>query len=151
MPKEVVRKRGKRKPKSDPVEEDAVVVQSVEPSYTAAEPSSSAAPSQPALHPSRLALIAGGSKSSSSFIPPPQLEQQESFIPQSEPEGQLEWSRQPVFDPSAPFGILDPDIKAYFRQVEERITEWENVPVQIGEDGEEEREGESSGWKETPS
>lgn len=47
-----------------------------------------------------------------------------------------------MFDPSAPFGLLDPDVKAYFRQVEERITEWENVPVQLGEDGEEEREGE---------
>ena len=45
-----------------------------------------------------------------------------------------------VFDPAAPFGYVDPDIKAYFRSVDEKLREWENIGLAPGEDGETELE-----------
>lgn len=56
-----------------------------------------------------------------------------------EDEQVLEWSRAQVAqvpDADAPFGILDPDLKAYFRNVDDQIRDWEGVSS-VGE----EREG----------
>jgi nucleolar protein 9 len=44
-------------------------------------------------------------------------------------------------DPAAPFGFVDPDIKAYFRSVDERLREWEGLGLALGEDAESELEG----------
>lgn len=44
-------------------------------------------------------------------------------------------------DPAAPFGFVDPDIKAYFRSVDERLREWEGLGLVVGEDAESELEG----------
>ncbi|KAJ9125324.1 hypothetical protein QFC22_000281 [Naganishia vaughanmartiniae] len=43
-------------------------------------------------------------------------------------------------DPAAPFGFVDPDIKAYFRSVDERLREWEALGLAQGEDTESELE-----------
>lgn len=45
-----------------------------------------------------------------------------------------------AFDPAAPFGFVDPDIKAYFRTVDERLREWESIGLAPGEEGETELE-----------
>ena len=45
-------------------------------------------------------------------------------------------------DPAAPFGFVDPDIKAYFRSVDERLREWEGLGLRSGADAESELEGE---------
>lgn len=38
--------------------------------------------------------------------------------------------------PEAPFGYVDPDVKAYFRTVDEQIQSWQEEPVQpVDEDG----------------
>lgn len=47
-------------------------------------------------------------------------------------------------DPAAPFGFVDPDIKAYFRSVDERLREWEALGLAQGEDVESELEGMSA-------
>lgn len=47
-------------------------------------------------------------------------------------------------DPAAPFGFVDPDIKAYFRSVDERLREWEALGLAQGEDTESELEGMSA-------
>lgn len=44
-------------------------------------------------------------------------------------------------DPAAPFGFVDPDVKAYFRSVDERLREWEGLGLGLGEDEESELEG----------
>ena len=44
-------------------------------------------------------------------------------------------------DPAAPFGFVDPDVKAYFRSVDERLREWEGLGLGLGEDAESELEG----------
>lgn len=44
-------------------------------------------------------------------------------------------------DPAAPFGFVDPDIKAYFRSVDERLREWEGLGLVSSEDAESELEG----------
>ncbi len=45
-------------------------------------------------------------------------------------------------DPAAPFGLLDPDIKAYLISVDEKLREWENLMVSNTDDAETELEGE---------
>ncbi len=45
-----------------------------------------------------------------------------------EEKQRLKWQRGPRTDSEYPFGVLDPDLKAYFRNVEERIRDWEGVP-----------------------
>ncbi len=50
-----------------------------------------------------------------------------------------------VIDPSAPFGYVDPDIKAYFRSVDEKLREWEDMGLAPGEGGESELEGAATG------
>lgn len=49
---------------------------------------------------------------------------------------------QNEIDPAAPFGFVDPDVKAYFRSVDERLREWEGLGLVDVEDEESELEGE---------
>jgi nucleolar protein 9 len=44
-------------------------------------------------------------------------------------------------DPAAPFGYVDPDIKAYFKSVDEKLREWEEIGLAPGEGEESELEG----------
>jgi len=138
MPKEQIRKRGKRKPKN--AEEDFASAPAVteqtqavstepireEPPHLAAEAQAGqAGPS--GIHPARAAILAGRR-------PLP------SDIPAPEPVDDaqvLEWSRNQR-DAEYPWGELDPDLKAYFRNVDDQIRDWEGVSS-AGED----REGES--------
>ncbi len=48
-------------------------------------------------------------------------------------------------DPAAPFGYVDPDIKAYFKSVDEKLREWEEIGLAPGEGEESELEGERRG------
>lgn len=148
MPKEQVRKRGKRKPKnadqsiSYPAPATSLpadIIVDVTPSteQPVAGPSS--------IHPARAALLKG-----ERYIPP----QSEQIIGVSDSgyqprlglggeggvegeNGQAQWIRGPRADQEFPFGEVDPDLKAYFRNVEEQIKDWEGT-TSIGE----EREGE---------
>lgn len=56
-------------------------------------------------------------------------------VPEGE-EGAAQWVRGPRTDSEFPFGVLDPDLKGYFKTVEEQIKDWEGSSS-IGE----EREG----------
>ncbi|WRT64203.1 uncharacterized protein IL334_001132 [Kwoniella shivajii] len=114
MPKEQIRKRGKRRTKGDGeiVEVPPMGMTEIhEP-----EPSSSST----GLHPSRAALLAGRP------IPPPQPQGDQDSAPQGE-EGAANWTRGDRTDSEFPFGVLDPDVKAYFRNVEEQIKDWEGI------------------------
>lgn len=139
MPKEQIRKRGRRKPKTEAVPEPPV--QDVTPTFTeapqpAAEPV--AGPSS-GIHPSRAAMMKGGPRlQSRPEDATPQAECGEPGQP-GEGEGQAMWGRPVVQDPAFPFGELDPDVKAYFRNVEDQIKDWEGTSS-VGE----EREGEPS-------
>lgn len=136
MPKEQIRKRGKRKPKNAGEEADAPATAvpaaaTVEPAITHELPphldeQPQAGPSG-GIHPARAALLAG-------------RRPQPTDIPAPEPvedEQVLAWSRN-LQDAEYPFGVLDPDLKAYFRNVDDQIRDWEGV-ASTGE----EREGES--------
>ena len=127
MPKEQIRKRGKRKGKnqdegSTPAANNFTELQVDE---QPSEPQ--AGPSTGGLHPARAALLAGR-RPAPADIPPPEL---------VEDQAVLEWSKAQVQDAEFPFGILDPDLKAYFKTVDDQIKDWEGV-ASAGE----EREGE---------
>lgn len=132
MPKEQIRKRGKRKPKTE--QESAPVTASV-PTFAAPVPA--AEPAQEAahggIHPSRLQFLKTGQRPA----PPPRPEGEAEGEPAGEEEGVADWTRGPRHDSEFPFGVLDPDVKAYFRNVEDQIKDWEGVGS-VGE----EREGE---------
>ena len=93
----------------------------------AQEESSHAGPSS--IHPARAAMLAGQRPPPRQYDAAPEPEQEEQ---------QLEWSRD-LREAEFPFGVLDPDVKAYFRNVDEQIRDWEGVSS-TGE----EREGERS-------
>jgi nucleolar protein 9 len=127
MPKEQIRKRGRRKPK----EEEEAPLSSAQPVPAQAapvhqEPSAVAGPSTAGLHPSRAALISGKRPAP----PPPR---QENGTPEEANNGgeeggePLQWARGPRVDPGFPFGELNPDLKAYFKTVEEQISEWQTT------------------------
>lgn len=135
MPKEQIRKRGKRKPKN--ADEDVEAATTAGPAAAAVgqtithelpphlDEQPQAGPSA-GIHPARAALLAG-------------RRPQPTDIPAPEPvedEQVLAWSRN-IQDAEFPFGVLDPDLKAYFRNVDDQIRDWEGV-VSTGE----EREGE---------
>ncbi|WVF70512.1 hypothetical protein IAT40_005302 [Kwoniella sp. CBS 6097] len=117
MPKEQIRKRGKRKPKND-----AEVVE-LAPSTEIHEPVPST--SAGGIHPARAALLAGRP------LPPPEQTQNQNEDGEGERygegEGAADWTRGSRVDSEFPFGVLDPDVKAYFRSVEEQIKDWEGV------------------------
>lgn len=140
MPREHIRKRGKRKPKAEEYHGD----------FTAPAPAPEPAPEVEAhdeesgpgaaagMHPSRLAFLKTGVR------PPPPPVQTEEGAGEGEGEGEGEegsanWTRLDRTDSEFPFGVLDPDVKAYFRNVEEQIKDWEGTEVSGGG---EEREGE---------
>jgi nucleolar protein 9 len=160
MPKEQIRKRGKRKPKH--VDEGAdnvgavheVANTNVVPDVSEAGPSSSGAPAAAGIHPSRLALLKGGYRANVTAPSYPvgatggsgqeagqgqqlgQTEMGQSSEGNAE-EGAAQWVRGPREESEFPFGVLDPDVKAYFKTVEEQIMSWEGTSS-AGE----EREGE---------
>nr|XP_018267234.1 uncharacterized protein I303_01219 [Kwoniella dejecticola CBS 10117]OBR89392.1 hypothetical protein I303_01219 [Kwoniella dejecticola CBS 10117] len=126
MPKEQVRKRGRRVRKGD-VQNEAEDVP-VQPTTEINEPvpstSTSTSSTTPGgIHPSRAAFLAGRS------APRAQVQDQPSTAPEAQDpeEGPAEWHRGPRVDSEFPFGVLDPDVKAYFRNVEEQIKDWEGV------------------------
>lgn len=153
MPKEQIRKRGRRKPKTDaPLEPEIAAPAPVAPPVHD-EPSAAplAGPST-GIHPARAAMLQGG----------PRLQQHSGdgqraqYLPRSSgvtegsngaategsdipAEGAAQYGPRPVVeDPAFPFGELDPDVKAYFRNVEDQIKDWDGTSS-VGE----EREGKS--------
>nr|XP_019015013.1 uncharacterized protein I206_01101 [Kwoniella pini CBS 10737]OCF53794.1 hypothetical protein I206_01101 [Kwoniella pini CBS 10737] len=121
MPKEQVRKRGRRVRKGDVQVEDEDI--QVLPTTEINEPIPSASTST-GIHPARAAFLAGRP------APPSQTQTQSQDtegIQRAEDEGPAEWNRGPRIDSEFPFGVLDPDVKAYFRNVEEQIKDWEGV------------------------
>lgn len=135
MPKEQIRKRGKRKPKTE--QQDATPAAVAQP-----EPVAEAPAAQPeaigGIHPSRLAILKRTGGASQQAVTT-QTEEQTAELdhrPEEEQpeEGAANWTR--VYDPEFPFGVLDPDVKAYFRNLEDQIKDWEGA----GAAGEE-REG----------
>ena len=138
MPKEQIRKRGKRKPKT--AEDDFAPTPAAEEARTSATGAereetphlqagvqeAQAGPS--GIHPARAAFLAGR-KLPPSDVPAPELVDDAQV---------LEWSRNQR-DAEYPWGELDPDLKAYFRNVDDQIRDWEGVST-AGE----EREGELS-------
>lgn len=163
MPKEQVRKRGKRKAKHVEEEKRDVpgegVVDNAQqradspgPSTTgAAAAAGASAAASAGIHPSRLALLKGGHRPSapapgpSAQYGPPQTEHLDAngagavtVIGGEDPEnGEAQWIRGPRIESEFPFGELDPDLKGYFKTVEEQVKDWEGTDS-VGE----EREGE---------
>lgn len=54
---------------------------------------------------------------------------QDAQLEDSEREGKDEnqWTGGPRMESEFPFGVLDPDVKAYFKSIEEQIKDWEGV------------------------
>jgi nucleolar protein 9 len=131
MPKEQIRKRGRRKPKTEVGAGGAPID---EPQLELAPSAPTDAPGPSGIHPSRAALLKGGPRPRYE-APVPTTDQPHT---QDEQEnGAAQWERGPRIDSEFPFGVLDPDVKAYFRNVEDQIKDWEGVNS-VGE----EREGE---------
>jgi nucleolar protein 9 len=167
MPKEQIRKRGRRKPKTE--EEHAPVPPKVEaptPTPTAPVPQQPQQAGPSGLHPDRLALLTGhGSRPSRPRVfdhGQPQTQPQQQIQPQrpagaegeegaekKEGEAQAEgdqpqgpWGRTFGLNEEFPFGELDPDTKGYFKGLDDKIKHWLETgsgTVTVGE----EREGES--------
>lgn len=133
MPKEQIRKRGKRKTKTDEFEAVAPAAAPA-PSETVAQAEEAAEAAASGIHPSRLAFLQTGVRPP----PPPKPEGEEENA--EEENGVADWTRGPREESEYPFGVLDPDVKAYFRNVEEQIKDWEGVGS-VGE----EREGDVCG------
>lgn len=133
MPKEQIRKRGKRKPKTED-EYGSRPERVIHASQPALEEEEERLVEQPTagpsasggIHPDRIALLNGKRPAAPLPRPTEETEQQE-----------LSWAREPVVNPDFPFGELDPDLKGYFRTVEDQIKDWEGSSS-VGE----EREGE---------
>ena len=133
MPKEQIRKRGRRKPKTEEeftkkVETETAAVPTLAP---VTEVAPQAGPS--GLHPDRVALLSGRR-------PPPPPSQPRSnptngdgesgTVGAEEGEGdqpQQPWGRVYGLNEEFPFGELDPDLKGYFRTVEDQIKDWEGT------------------------
>ncbi|WWD09471.1 hypothetical protein V865_007595 [Kwoniella europaea PYCC6329] len=121
MPKEQVRKRGRRVRKGDVQNEPESVPEVPTTEIDEPVPSSSTATG---IHPSRAAFLAGQP------IPPSQTQEpsgEQEGEAYGEGEGAADWTRGSRIDSEFPFGVLDPDVKAYFRNVEEQIKDWEGV------------------------
>lgn len=131
MPKEQIRKRGRRKPKTE--EEYVKPKVDTEPAVVdiapVEEPAPQAGPS--GLHPDRVALLSGRRP------PPPPSRQQNTSNGDAAKEGeagqeegdqpQQPWGRVFGQNEEFPFGELDPDLKGYFRTVEDQIKDWEGT------------------------
>lgn len=144
MPKEQIRKRGRRKPKEEEfakpkVETATATAPEVHaPTPTQAVDSASAsAPPQAGpsgLHPDRIALLSSGRRPAP--VPrAPNESNVEGQIPADgaaggEGEGdqpQQPWGRVFGLNEEFPFGELDPDLKGYFKTVEDQIKDWEGT------------------------
>ncbi|OWZ68417.1 hypothetical protein AYX14_05478 [Cryptococcus neoformans] len=114
MPKEHIRKRGKRKTKASDEP-------SLQPTTHVSEPEPSVSTG---IHPARAAMLAGQSIPVQAHSSP-----QDAQLEDSEREGKDEnqWTRGPRVESEFPFGVLDPDVKAYFKSIEEQIKDWEGV------------------------
>lgn len=135
MPKEQIRKRGKRKPKTEQeAPAPAPAAEFEAPPAPAAEPEAIGG-----IHPSRLAILkrTGGASQQAVTTQTEEETAELDHRPEEEQpeEGAANWTR--VYDPEFPFGVLDSDVKAYFRNLEDQIKDWEGA----GAAGEE-REGE---------
>ncbi|WVN85380.1 uncharacterized protein L203_100525 [Cryptococcus depauperatus CBS 7841] len=114
MPKEQARKRGKRKAKVQEEGNDQPTSHVIEP-----EPSTSAG-----IHPARAAMLAGRPIP---VEPVPEAQEWNEDMGGLQEEGQADWTRGPRTESEFPFGVLDPDVKAYFKNIEEQIKDWEGV------------------------
>jgi nucleolar protein 9 len=132
MPKEQIRKRGRRKPK---VEDEYDTRKPEEVPAPATEQAPTPTEEQPAqagpsgLHPDRLALLASGGRRP----PPPHFEKREGEQGGEGGEGQREqqqqpWGRQFGLVEEFPFGELDPDKKGFVKAAEDQIKMWEGGP-----------------------
>jgi nucleolar protein 9 len=128
MPKEQIRKRGKRKNKREDesqvhptpnAEQGPPAIESVR--EVVDDEKQSAGPS--GIHPARAAFLAGKTLPPSADTDP----------------GISYYEPPPAIDHDHPFGELDPDIKAYFRTVEDQIRDWQSAPASHGEDREDRR------------
>lgn len=114
MPKEHIRKRGKRKTKAndDPPLQPTTDVSEPEPSVSTG------------IHPARAAMLAGQSIPVQTHSPSQDAQLEDS---EREEADQTQWIRGPRMESEFPFGVLDPDVKAYFKSIEEQIKDWEGV------------------------
>ncbi|WVQ70861.1 hypothetical protein IAR50_000386 [Cryptococcus sp. DSM 104548] len=128
MPKEQVRKRGKRKTKAQEAEEAPAA--EVAPTTHVADPEPS---TSTGIHPARAAMLAGRPMPRQEpVIQAPRQEGEEGVEGAELAEGdgidgQADWTRGPRTESEFPFGVLDPDVKAYFRSIEDQIKDWEGV------------------------
>lgn len=77
-------------------------------------------------------------KSQHQVLPEGQAQQREDHHPNnsSEPAWIVSARETEEAHPEAPFGYVDPDVKAYFRTVDEQIQSWQEEGTQLGdEDG----------------
>lgn len=138
MPKEQIRKRGRRKPKEEefakPKVETATAPDVQAPASTQVVDSSSAPPQAgpSGLHPDRIALLNTGRRPA----PPPRAPNEGNAEGQKPGEGetggdgdqpQQPWGRVFGLNEEFPFGELDPDLKGYFKTVEDQIKDWEGT------------------------
>lgn len=133
MPKEQIRKRGRRKPK---VQDEYDIRKPVEtPSSAPEQAVTEAQPAQAGpsgLHPDRLALLASGGRRP----PPPHPDGEEGGVggEGQQQEQQQPWGRQFGLVEEFPFGELDPDKKGFVKAAEEQIKDW--VGAESGSAGE---------------
>lgn len=143
MPKEQIRKRGRRKPKAEeePVDAPKIEVHTpvVAPEPTPAGPSG--------LHPDRIALLAQGHRPFRAAPPRPQgvegAEGGEGEVAQDGEPAQGLSGRVFGLNEEFPFGELDPDTKGYFKGLDEKIKSWQESGTSNVATGEE-REGAST-------
>ncbi|WOO85269.1 Nucleolar protein 9 [Vanrija pseudolonga] len=130
MPKEQIRKRGKRKTK----QEDEFVPKAAAPAVPEPVAANDDAAASGGIHPSRLAFMKTGVRPP----PPPKPEGGEGDAQEGvQEDGAADWTRGPRHESEFPFGPLDPDVKAYFRNVEEQVKDWEGAGVGEENAGEE--------------
>lgn len=126
MPKEQIRKRGRRKPKNEDEFAQPKPETANPTSLEATSTDHSAPQAGPSgLHPDRVALLSGRR--------PPPTQSNDSRAGGAGEEGSEEqgeqqpWGRQYGLNEEFPFGQLDPDLKGYFRTVEDQIKDWEGT------------------------
>lgn len=137
MPKEQIRKRGRRKPKAEdefaqPKPEIAAPVAEIAAPVEQEVPQ--AGPS--GLHPDRVALLSGRRPAPRQLNDDKTGEGGQEGAAEEQGE-QQPWGRQFGLNEEFPFGELDPDLKGYFRTVEDQVKDWEGTSSEG-----EQREGE---------
>ena len=64
-----------------------------------------------------------------------QQEEEHAAEPQAGPSWIVPAANNPDFNPEAPFGYVDSEVKAYFRTVDVQIREWQEAGQTVAEDG----------------